>query len=53
MVISQYLAHSTNINYWIGQHDVAGMEYALVDYGANGGVCGDDMLVVEGSERGC
>jgi hypothetical protein len=27
------------------------MEYALVDRGANGGVCGDDMLVVEGSER--
>jgi hypothetical protein len=27
---NQYFAHSTNINYWIGQHDVAGMEYALV-----------------------
>jgi hypothetical protein len=26
------------------------MEYALVDCGANGGVCGEDMLVVEGSE---
>jgi hypothetical protein len=47
----QYFAHSTNINYWIGQHDVAGMEYALIDRGANGGVCGEDMLVVEGSER--
>jgi hypothetical protein len=34
----------------IGQYDVAGMEYPLVDCGANGGVCGDDMLVVEGSE---
>jgi hypothetical protein len=40
----------TNINYWIGQHDVTGKEYALVDCGANGGVCGEDMLVVEGSE---
>jgi hypothetical protein len=46
-----YFAHSTNINYWIGQHDVSGMEYALVDRGANGGVCGEDMLVVEGSKR--
>jgi hypothetical protein len=44
----QYFAHSTNINYWIGQHDVAGMEYVLVDRGANGGVCGEDMLVVKG-----
>ena len=44
----QYFAHVTNINYWIGQHDVAAMEYALVDRGANGGVCGDDMLVLEG-----
>jgi hypothetical protein len=47
----QYFAHSSNINYWNGQHDVAGMEYALVDRGANGGVCGEEanvsfMLVV-------
>jgi hypothetical protein len=47
---NQYFAHLTNIKYWIGQHDVAGIEYALVDCGANGGVCGDDMLIVEGSE---
>jgi hypothetical protein len=46
----QYLAHLTYINDWIGQHDVAGMEYALVDRGANGGVCGVDMLVFEGSK---
>jgi hypothetical protein len=26
-----YFAHSTNINYWIGQHDVSGMEYARVN----------------------
>ena len=47
----QYFAHVTKINYWIRQHDVAAMEYALVDRGANGGVCGDDMLVLEGSKR--
>jgi hypothetical protein len=29
---------------------LAGMEYVLVDCGANGPVCGEDMLVVEGSE---
>jgi hypothetical protein len=27
------------------------MLFALVDCGANGGVCGDDMQVVEGSEH--
>jgi hypothetical protein len=47
----QYFAHSTNISYWIGEHDVAGMEYVLVDCGANGIVCGDGMLVFEGSEH--
>jgi hypothetical protein len=39
----------TNINYWIGRHDVGGIEYTLVDHGANGGVCGEDMLVVKES----
>jgi hypothetical protein len=24
------------------------MEHALVDHGANGGICGTDMLVLEG-----
>jgi hypothetical protein len=41
----------TRVNYRVGQHDVAIMENALVDRGANGGICGDDMLVLEGSER--
>jgi hypothetical protein len=27
------------------------MDKALVDRGANGGICGEDMLVFEGSER--
>jgi hypothetical protein len=35
----------------VGQHDIAKMEYALVDRGANGGICGSDMKVLEGSER--
>jgi hypothetical protein len=26
------------------------MEKALIDRGANGGICGDDMLVLEGSD---
>jgi hypothetical protein len=47
----QYSTHMTNVNYRVGQHDVAMMEKALIDRGANGGICGDDMLVLEGSER--
>jgi hypothetical protein len=30
------------MTYRIIQHDVATMEKALVDRGANGGICGDD-----------
>jgi hypothetical protein len=37
--------------YRISQHDFATMKKALVDRGGNGGICGDDMLVLEGSER--
>jgi hypothetical protein len=47
----QYSAHVTMLHYSVGQHDVASMEQALVDCGANGGICGDDMRVLEGSER--
>jgi hypothetical protein len=39
------------MTYRFSQHDVATMEKALVDRGANGGICGDDILVLEGSER--
>jgi hypothetical protein len=46
----QYFAHMT-MPYRISQHDVATMEKTLVDRGANGGICGDDMFVLEGSER--
>jgi threonine dehydrogenase-like Zn-dependent dehydrogenase len=41
----------TKCHYRVGQHDVADMEYALLDCGANGGICGTDMLVLKGSER--
>jgi hypothetical protein len=47
----QYFLHMTKCHYRIRQHDVADMEYALVDRGANGGILGTDMLVLEGSER--
>jgi hypothetical protein len=33
------------------QHDVTVMDQALVNRGANDGICGNDMLVLEGSER--
>ena len=47
----QYSAHSTMVRYNVGQHESSSLDKALVDRGANGGVCGDDMLVLEGSER--
>jgi hypothetical protein len=47
----QYSAHSTRVHYRIGQHECSTLDKALVDRGANGGICGDDMLVLEGSER--
>jgi hypothetical protein len=41
----------TKVNYRISQHDVTTIEYALINHGANDGICRDDMLVLEGSER--
>jgi hypothetical protein len=40
----------TKCHYRVGQHDLGDMEYALVDRGVNGGICGTDMLVLEGSK---
>jgi hypothetical protein len=36
----QYFSHMTKCHYRVGQHDVADMEYALIDRGANGSICG-------------
>jgi hypothetical protein len=47
----QYSSLMTKVNYRIGQHDITTMEYVLIDRSANGGICGDDVLVLEGSER--
>jgi hypothetical protein len=47
----QYFPHMTKCHYCIGQHDVGDMEYTLVDKVANGGICGIDMMVLEGSEH--
>jgi hypothetical protein len=41
----------TKCHYQVGQHDVGDMEYGLINRGANGGVCGTDMLVLDDSER--
>jgi hypothetical protein len=46
-----YSAHMTDVQYVIVQHNITTMEKALVYRGANGGICGADMLVLEGSER--
>jgi threonine dehydrogenase-like Zn-dependent dehydrogenase len=41
----------TKVHYRVSQHDVTDIYYALVDRGANGGICGNDMSILEGSER--
>ena len=48
---NQYFTHSTFIKYRIGQHEFSAPDMALIDRGANGCVCGDDMRVLEGTER--
>jgi hypothetical protein len=35
----------------VGKHHIVQADKALVDRGANGGIFGDDMIIVEGSER--
>jgi hypothetical protein len=49
----QYFSHMTECYYRVGQHTISDMDYALVDRGDNGGICGTNMLVLEGSERFC
>jgi hypothetical protein len=44
-----YSAQMTEFHYCVRQHDVADMEHALVDHGANGGI--NDMHILEGSQR--
>jgi hypothetical protein len=46
----QFFSNMTKFHYQVGQHDVGDMEYALFDRGTNGGICGTDILVLEGSE---
>jgi hypothetical protein len=46
----QYFSHMTECYYRVGQHTISDMDYALVDCGANGGICGTDILVLEWSE---
>jgi hypothetical protein len=47
----QYTMNLTECHYCVGQHDLAEMEYALVDRGANRDICGSEMKVLEGGER--
>jgi hypothetical protein len=47
----QYSVHMTCIPYFASQHDVLVMKKALFGRGANGGICGDNMVVLEGSKR--
>jgi hypothetical protein len=47
----QYSTHVTMLTYFIGQHDAGTMERSLFACGSNGGMCGDDMRVLESSLR--
>jgi hypothetical protein len=38
-------------HYRVGQHNVVQTDKALVNRGANGGIVGDHMLILEGNER--
>jgi hypothetical protein len=38
------------VYYHVGQHECTTMDQAFVDRRANGGICGEDMLVDERSE---
>jgi hypothetical protein len=40
----------TVCQYSTSEHFINDIDKALVDWGANGGICGDDMLVLEVSE---
>jgi hypothetical protein len=44
-------AHMACIPYPVIQYDISIMEKALIDRGSNGGICGDNMLVPEGTEN--
>jgi hypothetical protein len=47
----EYSAHQTVCHYHVSEHSISGIEMALVYHGANGSLCGDDMLILERSER--
>jgi hypothetical protein len=47
----KYSTYVTMLHYSVGYHDVATMEKVVVDFGLNDGIHGDDMRVLEGSER--
>jgi hypothetical protein len=48
---NQYFTRSTFVRYCIWQHEFTATDMALIDWGSNGCVCGDDMRVLECSER--
>jgi hypothetical protein len=47
---NQYPAHMILFHYCVGQHHTVTTDKVLVYHGTNGGNCGDDMLLLEGSE---
>jgi hypothetical protein len=46
-----YTTNMALFHHRVGKHHIVQADKALVDRGANGGIVGDDMIIVEGSER--
>jgi hypothetical protein len=40
----------TMLHYGVGIHDVVSMEKALVECGTNGGICHNDVTMLQGCE---
>jgi hypothetical protein len=47
----QYFTHASIIQGIVSQHAVSRKKLALINQGANGFLCGDDMFVLERNER--
>ena len=48
---TKYTANMALFHYRVGQHNIVHANKALVDRGANGGIVGEDMVIVDGSQR--
>jgi hypothetical protein len=45
-----HMTHETLVSYHVCEHEITSKEMAHIDPGANGCLCGDDMVVLKGIE---